>query len=120
MSQIPQEQRLLVTSHDSFGYFADQYDFRIIGTVIPGTTTEIEPSARELTELVEKIREHDVPAIFTETIVSNRMSQRIAEEADVKVVSGLYTGSLSDSDGPAASYIELMRTDVSLIVEALK
>lgn len=119
-SLIPQERKLLVTSHDSFGYFANQYDFRIIGTVIPGTTTEIEPSALELTELVERIREHNVPAIFTENIVSNRMTERIAEEADVKVVTGLYTGSLGDSESPASSYIDMMRTDVTLIVEALK
>ena len=117
---IPEDRRLLVTSHDSFQYFAVAYGFEVVGAIFPGGTTESEPSAQEMAELVHEIEEAGAPAVFTETIVSDTLAERISEEAGAEIVYGLYTGSLSDPDGDAGTYLDLMRYNTMAIVEALK
>jgi len=119
VSQIPPERRKLVTDHQAFGYFADRYGFEQVGAIFPSFSAGAEPSAQEVAELEEKIRRLGVPAIFVGTTVNPALAQRIAQDTGVKVVP-LYTGSLSSSDGPAASYIDLMRYNVTAIVNALK
>ncbi|MGC8873079.1 MAG: metal ABC transporter solute-binding protein, Zn/Mn family [Chloroflexia bacterium] len=120
VASIPPERRLLVTNHESLGYFAERYGFRIVGTVLPGLSEEASPSAQELAGLVEKIRSAGVRAIFLETGASPALAQQVAAEAGVAVVTQLYTHSLSAPDGPAPTYIAMMRYDVRVIVEALQ
>ena len=117
---LAEDRRVLVTSHDSFQYFAQRYGFEVAGAIIPGVTTEAEPSAQDLAELIETIEHEGVPAVFTETIISDRLAQRIAEEAGAKLVAGLYTGSLSEPDGDAGTYLDMMRHNTTIIVEALR
>ena len=117
---VPEDRRLLVTSHDSFQYFAVAYGFEVVGAVFPGGTTESEPSAKEIAELIHEIEEAGAPAVFTETIVSDTLAERVSEEAGAEIVYGLYTGSLSDPDGDAGTYLDLMRYNTLAIVDALK
>ena len=72
VAMVPEERRLLVTSHDSLGYFAELYGFSVVGVVL-GTTTEAEPSAEQMVELTHEVEELGVPAIFGETTVSERL-----------------------------------------------
>lgn len=116
---LAEDRRVLVTSHDSFQYFAQRYGFEVAGAIFP-VTTEAEPSAQDLAELIETIEHEGVPAVFTETIISDRLAQRIAEETGAKLVAGLYTGSLSKPDGDAGTYLDLMRHNTTIIVEALR
>jgi ABC-type Zn uptake system ZnuABC Zn-binding protein ZnuA len=118
--QIPVEQRLLVTNHESFGYFADRYGFRVIGAIIPSVSTSASPSAKQLAELIDQIKATGAPAIFLETGSNPQLAQQIAGETGVQVVTDLYTHSISAADGPAPTYLELMRYNTSQIVEALK
>jgi len=120
VAQVPQEQRLLVTTHEGLGYFARRYGFAVVGTVIPGLSTEREPSAQELAQLVGSIQRQRAPAIFIEQGVSDRLALSIAQETGVQVVRSLYVESLGDPGSGADSYLGLMRTDVNLIVEALR
>jgi ABC-type Zn uptake system ZnuABC Zn-binding protein ZnuA len=120
VSEVPEDRRLLLTSHDSFGYFAQAYGFEVVGAVIPGGSTARDPSAQEIADLVDRIRDANAPALFTETTLSNRLAQRIAEEASVEVVTELYTGSLGGPGSGAENYIDFMRSDVTAIVGALK
>lgn len=120
IQQIPAERRLLVTNHESFGYFADRYGFLIVGTVIPSSSTGAAPSANELAELVTKIRESGVKAIFLETGSNPRLAQQIAQETGIRVVDDLYTHSTSQTDGPASTYIEMMKYNTLAIVESLR
>ena len=120
IDQIPPQRRLLVTNHETFGYFADHYNFRIIGAIIPSVSTGASPSARELTTLVDSILASNAPAVFLETGSNPSIADQIAAETGVKVVTDLYTHSLSTPDGPAATYLEMMRHNTRLIVEALK
>ena len=117
---IPEDRRQLVTSHDSFQYFAVAYGFEVVGSVFPGGTTESEPSAQEIAELIDEINAAGAPAVFTETSVSDTLAAQIADEVGASIINGLYTGSLSDSGGDAGTYIDLMRYNVATIVEALK
>ena len=118
VAAIPRDRRILVTDHDVFGYFADRYGFTVLDTIIPGFSTVSEPSARHLANLREAIAEHGVPAIFVGLTVSSHVAQVIADDLGIEVVS-VYTGSLSEPDGPAATYQDFIRTNVDRIVDAL-
>ena len=115
---VPEERRLLVTSHDSFGYFAMLYGFEIVGVVL-STTTDVEPSAGDLAKLVEEVKEFGVPAVFGETTVSERLASTVASESGAKLVR-LYSGSLGPEGSGAETYMGMIRTNVERIVDALK
>ncbi len=116
---VPEADRLLVTSHDSFQYFAVRYGFEVVGAIFP-VTTETEPSAQDLVALVETIEHEGARVVFAENITADRLAKRIAEETGAKLIGGLYTGSLGEPGGEAGTYIDMMRYDVRTIVEALK
>jgi len=118
VERIPREDRLLITDHAVFGYFADRYGFEQRGTILPGFSTLAEPSARELAELSDTIADLAIPVLFVGKTVNPVIAEQLAEDSGTKIVY-LYTGSLSGPDGPAGSYIELMRYDVLAIVEGL-
>jgi ABC-type Zn uptake system ZnuABC Zn-binding protein ZnuA len=115
---LPEDQRILITNHDAFGYFANRFGFQTTVTIIPSGTTLAEPSAAELAAVIDLIRETGVPAIFSETTVSDELAQQIAEETGARVYV-LYSGTLSEVDGPASTYVEYIRYNVETIVGAL-
>lgn len=84
---VPERCRLLVTNHDALGYLAARFDFEVVGTVLPGASSEADPSAREFAALVEVVREAGVPAIFSDQSGSSRLAEALAAEVgDVEVV----------------------------------
>lgn len=120
VAQIPPERRLLVTNHESFGYFADRYGFQVIGAIIPSFSTGASPSAQQLAALVEQIKATGAPAVFLETGSNPQLAQQLAAETGIKVVSDLYTHSITGADGPAPTYLAMMRYNTAQIVAALK
>jgi ABC-type Zn uptake system ZnuABC Zn-binding protein ZnuA len=120
VAQVPPARRLLVTNHESLGYFADRYGFKVIGTIIPSVSTGSSPSAQQLAALVERIKSAGAPAIFLETGANPELARQIAAETGVKVVTGLYTHSTTPPGGEAPDYISMMRYNVQAIVNALK
>ncbi len=118
VTAVPEERRFLVTSHDSFGYFANLYDFEVVGVIL-STTTEVEPSPADLAELSHEVEEYNVSAIFGETTVSERLAQSIASESGAELVR-LYSGSLGIEGSGAETYLDMIRTNVQRIVVALK
>ena len=118
VSVVPDDRRVLVTSHDSLGYFANLYGFEVIGVVL-SITTEVEPSPEDLVDLIEEAIEYAVPAVFGETTVSERLARTVASESGAEFVA-LYSGSLDSGDSPAATYIGMIRTNVERIVDALQ
>jgi manganese/iron transport system substrate-binding protein len=117
-STVPPEARRLVSDHEAFGYFADRYGFEEIGTVIPGYSTLSEPSARELAALEDAIRAAGVRCIFVGTTIPAALAEQVAADTGTRIVF-LYTESLTETDGPAATYFDLMRFDVDQIVAGL-
>lgn len=120
VSQLPVEKRLLVTNHDALGYFANAYDFKIIGAVIPSVTTDASPSAQQLASLINTIRSSGAPAIFLDIGENQTLAQQIASETGVKVITDLYVESISGPTGPAPTYIDMIKHDVTVILDALK
>jgi ABC-type Zn uptake system ZnuABC Zn-binding protein ZnuA len=119
LSLIPAEARVLVTDHESLGYFAYHYDFEIVGALIPSLSTVSEPSAGELAQLEDAISQHGVKAIFISSSVNPSLADRVAADTGVMVIA-LYTESLSALTGPVPTYLDLIRFDVAAIVAALQ
>ena len=115
---IPEENRVLVTNHESMGYFAARFEFEVVTTLIPGGATGVEPSAADVAEVIDLINEEGVPVIFAETTVSDAVAEQIAAETGAEIVT-LFSGSLSGEDGPAATYVDYISYNVTAIVEAL-
>lgn len=120
VSIISPEKRIIVTNHESLGYFADRYGFEVAGTIIPSVSSEAAPSASDLADLIGTIQKEHVRAIFIETGANTDLADQIASETGVMVVSDIYTHSITSSDGSAGSYIDMMKHDTLRIVEALK
>lgn len=123
LSQIPEENRFLVTNHNAFGYLARDYGFTVLGTVIPGMSTLAEPSASDLAGLIQTMQEHNSCTIFTETTVSDALAQTVVGELshcdEVRVVK-LYTGAVGPAGSGADSYIGMFRANVDAIVAGLQ
>ncbi|KAA1380063.1 zinc ABC transporter substrate-binding protein AztC [Aeromicrobium fastidiosum] len=117
---IPPERRALVTNHHVFGYLAHRYDFRVVGAVIPGGTTLAAPSAADLRDLSEAVSTAGVSTIFAESSQPDRLVQVLADEAriDVDVVE-LFTESLTEKDGGAETYLQMMRANTQRIAAGL-
>jgi ABC-type Zn uptake system ZnuABC Zn-binding protein ZnuA len=119
VAQIPSERRLLVTNHEALGYFAERYGFKVVGTVIESFSSDASPSARQMAALVDQIKSSGAPAIFLDASDSPALAQQIAAETGVTVVTDLRLESLTN--GPsAATYIDMMKHNVTQIVNALR
>jgi zinc/manganese transport system substrate-binding protein/manganese/iron transport system substrate-binding protein len=116
---IPAERRLIVSDHIVFGYMADRYGLRQLGSIIPGVSTSASPSAQELAALQDMIADHGVPAIFVGDIANKQLAEQIARDTGVRIFTVL-TESLTDADGPGATYIDYMRFNVQTIVDGLR
>jgi len=119
VAQIPEANRQLVSDHTVFTYFAHRYGFTQDGAILPGYSSMAQPSAQELAALEDTIRSLSVKAVFVGETANTSLAERVARDTGTQLVY-LYTGSLSAPDGPASSYLGLMRYDVSAIVKALK
>ena len=119
LEDLPAEKRVLVTSHESMGYLATTFGFELITTVVPGMSTMVEPSARDVAGLIDMVRDEGVRAIFGDAFAPQAIMSTIAAETGAELVS-LYSDTLSDTRGPAATYLDYMRYNVATIVEALK
>ncbi|GAA3388624.1 zinc ABC transporter substrate-binding protein AztC [Cryptosporangium minutisporangium] len=117
---IPADRRVLVTNHHVFGYLAARYDLTVVGTIIPSGTTLASPSASDLASLTTAIKTHRVRAIFADTSQPARLAEVLASSARVTVrVIALYSESLSEADGEAASYLAMMRFNTDAILDGL-
>jgi len=119
VNAIPAERRLLVTNHEAVGYFAERYGFEVVGAVVPSLSTDAGTSAKEMAALIEQIKAAGAPAIFLGEVENPDLANQIADETGVKVVDNLHLESLTDGD-PAATYIDMMKHNVTQIVNALK
>ena len=117
---LPQERRKLVTSHDTFGYFAGAYGFEVLGTALGSLSTEAgDPSARDIATLITEIEEAGGPAIFAENVANPDLMESIAAEAGVELAPPLYTDALGPPGSPGETYMGMMQSNVTTIVDAL-
>jgi len=119
VSQIPPGRRLLITNHESLGYFAERYGFTVAGTVVESFSSGASPSAGQMAGLIDQIKSSGAPAIFLDASDNEALAKQIADETGVRVVTDLHLESLTDG-APAGTYIDMMKYNVTQIVEALK
>ena len=121
VATVPVEQRLLVTNHDAFTYFVDAYDVTFIGSIIPSFDDNAEPSAAEIDDLVAKIRDTGVDAVFSEASISPKAAETIASESGATVYSGddaLYGDSLGQPGSEGETYLGSQVHNARLILES--
>lgn len=121
IAQIPQENRRIVTTHDSLGYFGARYGVEIVGEVIDSLSTEAgEPSAQEIAALIDAIREKRVRAIFSESITNPQLVQRIADESGARIGGDLFTDALGGAGSGREAYVDAMRANLTMLTAALR
>ncbi|ABG52336.1 periplasmic solute binding protein [Trichodesmium erythraeum IMS101] len=116
---IPEGQRRLVTTHDAFEYYAKAYGLEMTGTLI-GMSTEEQPSAQTVKNLVKEIKKSGVPAIFAETTINPKLITTVAQEAGVRLAPReLYSDSIGAPGSEGDSYTKMLVSNTQAIVEAL-
>ena len=114
---IAKEKRKVVTTHDAFGYFSRAYGIAFISPV--GINTDAEASAADVGRIIKQIRREKIPAVFMENISDPRLLERIRQESGARIGGVLYSDSLSKADGPAPTYLEMMRHNAKTLASAL-
>lgn len=117
VATIPAARRKVISSHAAFGYFADRYGIAFIAP--QGVSTEAEPSARAVAALIRQIKRQQLPAVFLENMTDPRLARRIAAETGAKIGGTLYADSLTAENGPAPTYIAMVRHNIKALTDAL-
>ncbi len=117
IARIPADRRKIITSHEAFGYFAAAYGLQVIAP--RGLSTEAEASAKDVARLIQQIKREKITAVFVESISDQRLIQQIAKESGARVGGTLFSDALSRADGPASTYIRMMRHNIRLIGDIL-
>jgi len=118
VGSVPLERRQAITGHSSFRYFARAYDVRF--NAPRGFTTESEPTARDVANLIRQVREQKVKAVFAENMTNPVLVAEIARDSGAIMGPRLYSDALSKADGPAATYEAMMRHNVTALVAAMQ
>jgi zinc/manganese transport system substrate-binding protein len=117
IAKIPPGRRQIITTHDAFGYFGTAYGFRFIAP--EGVSTETEASARDVAKIIRQIKAQKIPAVFLENVTDPRLARNIAAESGATIGGTLYSDALSPPNGPASTYIDMMRNNVRELSAAL-
>jgi zinc/manganese transport system substrate-binding protein len=116
LASIPQNKRIVVTSHDAFGYLAREFDIQVYAPL--GFSIEVEASAEDVAAIIKQIRKQNVKALFVENINNPRLLQRIAAETHVEIGGRLYSDALSEVNEPADTYLNMMQYNVESLIRA--
>ncbi len=114
---IPQERRRIITSHDAFRYLGDAYGIAFVSP--QGVSTEAEASAKDVARIIQQIKREKITAVFVENVSDARLMERIAKETGAKIGERVYSDALSEPDGPAGTYIDMMRHNIRAFSAAL-
>jgi zinc/manganese transport system substrate-binding protein len=117
IASIPADRRKIITTHDAFGYFGAAYGMTFIAP--DGVSTEAEPSAKDVAKIITQIKKQKIPAVFLENISDPRLMEQIARETGVTIGGTLYSDALSEPNGPAGTYIDMMRHNIHQFTKAL-
>jgi manganese/iron transport system substrate-binding protein len=119
IATIPKDKRKLVTTHDAFGYYATAYDISVLGA-LQGLSTEEQPTAKRVAELVREIKSSKVPTIFVELTSNPKLLNAVAKEAKVKVAEQeLFADGIGEAGSVAESYSKMLIINTKTIVIGL-
>ncbi|MDX1975073.1 MAG: metal ABC transporter substrate-binding protein [Rickettsiales bacterium] len=118
IQSVPISKRKIITSHDAFGYLAHAYNISISSP--QGLSTDSQPSAKQVAQLIDQIRREKITAIFIENLSESRLIQQITADTGAVIRGTLYSDALSDSKGPATTYLTMFRHNMALLIEAMR
>jgi ABC-type Mn2+/Zn2+ transport system ATPase subunit/ABC-type Zn uptake system ZnuABC Zn-binding protein ZnuA len=118
IAKIPDNQRILATSHDAFRYYGNRYGLRVESVL--GTSTDAEVRIEDYNHLAGQIKYFDVPAVFVESTINPKLLQQLAESLGIRVGGKLFADSLGDEESGADTYVKMLRQNTDLIVAALR
>ena len=117
VARIPSERRRIITTHDAFGYFAEAYGVQFIAP--HGVSTDAQAAAKDVARIISQIKRQKIPAVFLENVTDPRLIRQIADETGAKIGGTLYSDALTDENGPAPTYIDLIRHNIRTLSAAL-
>lgn len=117
VASIPADRRRIITSHDAFRYFENAYGIEFISP--QGVSTDAEASAKDVARIIQQIKREKIKAVFVENVSDTRLMERIAKETGAKIGDRLYSDALSEANGPAGTYIDMMRHNIKAFSTAL-
>lgn len=117
IARIPAERRRIITSHDAFQYFEKAYGIDFIAPT--GVSTDAEASAKAVAKIIAQIRKQKIPAVFLENVTDPRLVKRIADETGARIGGTLYSDALTDAQGAAPTYIDMMRHNIETLTGTL-
>jgi len=117
VAKIPAERRRIITTHDAFGYFKQAYGVEFVAP--QGVSTESEASAKDVAKIISQVRRQKIPAVFMENVSDPRLLKQISDETGAKVGGTLYSDALTDGNGPAPTYIDMIRHNARTLSGAL-
>ena len=115
---VPAANRKLVTDHDAFNYFANRYGIQVVGAVIPSQTTQAQPNAQDLSNLVDLIKKEGVKAIFPESSLSPKLAQTIASQTGAQVGQTLYGDTLGPQGSNGDTYLNMEAANAEAMFRA--
>jgi zinc/manganese transport system substrate-binding protein len=118
LKPIPAPERRIITTHDAFGYYGARYGIEFLAA--EGISTEFEPSAKAIAALIAQIRREKVRAVFIENMTGDRMARMLARETGAQLGGTVYSDALSPADGPAPTYLEMLRHNTTLFAAAMR
>lgn len=119
LGTVPPARRKLVTDHDAFGYFAHRYGIEVVGAVIPSQTTQAQPSARDLSELVDLIEREHVEAVFPESSLSAKVAEAIARQTGASADYTLYGDTLGPAGSDGSTYLSMEAANADAVSRGL-
>jgi len=117
IKEIPEDKRILITSHDAFKYYGKRYGIKL--EAIQGISTDAEVQTSDIKRVAYTINRYKVPAVFVESTINPKLLSQIAKDNEVKIGGNLYADSLGDADSPAATYVDMITHNTNTIVSAL-
>ena len=117
IQSIPEEKRILITSHDAFAYFGKKYGIKL--SAIMGLSTDADVQTSDIVRVTNTIKESGVPAVFIESTINPKLLERIAADNDVQIGGELFSDSIGDEDSGAHGYIEMLKHNTDVITNAL-
>ncbi|MFZ1255275.1 MAG: zinc ABC transporter substrate-binding protein [Saprospiraceae bacterium] len=117
INTIPEQQRILITSHDAFHYFGNRYGLQVESLL--GTSTEADVQTGDFIRVNHLIKEKKIPAIFIESTINPKLMEQMSKENNITIGGKLFADSLGDTTGPAGTYIQMLKNNANTIAEAL-
>jgi zinc/manganese transport system substrate-binding protein len=119
LAKVPDAKRKIVTTHDSLGYLARRYDVEVIGSVIPSLSTQAQPSAGDIADLVDQVRDEGVEAVFPEAGADERLERALSRDAGAEVGDPLYADTLGEEGSGAETYVDAMSANAEALAEGM-